>query len=239
MKPSRALASSGRRMMSIAADLDRAAGRPEDPAIIRKVVVFPGAVGAQESEQLAARHHEIDTVDRGELAVSFGELDQSDQAILRTMASTSSRSASRSTTMCSSDGAAGGLRRKRLDQKRRRLFHAQLTGTGSNQRGGDGPQLPVGRPLPGGNQGPADHLPADSGVRIPDDDVEHEGGREVPASGDDGGACLEGGRQASLLGKSRACVFVEPGHGRSDRAQALVRRTEDGVCLGQSPGHRR
>ena len=166
MKPSRALASSGWRLMSIAADLDRAAGRPQDPGDHAEGRGLAGAVRAQESEQLALRHVEIDVVDRGELAVPLGEMGQSDQAILRTMASTSSRSASRSTTMWSSDGTALGPGGEGLGQKGRRFFHAQLAGSGSHQRGGDGAELPIGGPLPGGDQGPPNHFPAND--RSPD-----------------------------------------------------------------------
>src|SRR3954453_14591455 len=87
-----------------AADLNRAAGRPENAGNHTESGGFPGAVRSEKAEQLAAGNDELDVIDRGELAVALGKMDQSDQAILRTMASTSSRSASRSTTICSVEG---------------------------------------------------------------------------------------------------------------------------------------
>src|SRR3954447_16822145 len=77
-----------------AADLHRAAGGPEDAGNHTEGGRFSGAVGSEKAEQLAAGNDEVDVIDRGELAVALGKMDQSDQAILRTMASTSSRSAS-------------------------------------------------------------------------------------------------------------------------------------------------
>jgi hypothetical protein len=86
------------------ADLNRSAGRPENAGDHAKGGRLPRAVRAQEAEQLAGRNDQVDVVDGGELSVAFGQLNQPDQAFLRTIASTRSRSASRSTTMRSSNG---------------------------------------------------------------------------------------------------------------------------------------
>src|SRR3954463_16385724 len=87
-----------------AADLHRAAGGPEDAGNHTEGGRFSGAIGSEKAEELAAGNDEVDVIDRSKLAVALGKMDQSDQAILRTMASTSSRSASRSTTICSVEG---------------------------------------------------------------------------------------------------------------------------------------
>src|SRR5439155_3858324 len=87
-----------------AADGDRAAGRTEDAGHHPDRRRLARAVGAQKPEELAARHLEVDAVHRGELAVALGERGQPDHVILRTMASTTSRSASPATTIRSSAG---------------------------------------------------------------------------------------------------------------------------------------
>ena len=102
------------------------------PAIIRMVVVLPAPFGSQQPEQLAPRHVERDAVHRGELAVALRQVRQPDHAVLRTMASTASRSSCRSTTMQSSDGpSAGAGPRKGLHQQPGGFRHGELTAVGA------------------------------------------------------------------------------------------------------------
>ena len=70
-------------------------------------------------------------------------------------------------------------------------------------------------------------------IRIADHDVEHERGRQVSASGDHGGTCFERGGEPPLFGKSRARVFVQPGHGGGGGAEAFVGWAEDGIGPGE------
>jgi len=88
---------------------------------------------------------------------------------------------------------AAGLRLEGLGQQRRSVFQAELTGTGADQGGRNRCQAPVGRPLPGGNQSPADDIAVGASGRVADDDVEHERCRQVTAAGYHGGPGVEGG----------------------------------------------
>ena len=58
----------------VAADLDHAARRLEDAGDHAQRRRLAGAVGAEEAEQLARRHLEIDAVDGGEAAVALGQV---------------------------------------------------------------------------------------------------------------------------------------------------------------------
>ncbi len=194
---------------------------------MRKVVVLPGAVGAEKSEQLAAGDLQIDIVDCGEPAVTLGELDQSDHAILRTMASTSSRSASRSTDDVQLDGTSFGLRRKRLGQQGGRFLHAQLTRTGSHQRGRDNAELPVGCALPGGQQSAAHHLTAgpDSGSWITTWST--KGAARSPLPVTTAAPALSGELRPPLLGKTRARLLIQSGDGIGEGGRGSRRQDEE------------
>ena len=130
----------------------RAAGGPENARDHPDGGRLPRAVGAEQAEELAAGHVQVDAVDRGELAVALGELVQPDHVILRTMASTTSRSAGASTTIRSSGGSPSLRPRKRLHQELRGLLDRELTVPGAHQRCGDARETPVARALPGGHQ---------------------------------------------------------------------------------------
>ena len=69
--------------------------------------------------------------------------------------------------------------------------------------------------------------------RIPDDDVQHKWGRQIAASGDHRRARLESAGNPPLLGKSRARLFVQPGHGGRGRVEGFVGRSDDGIGLDQ------
>src|SRR5687768_3602044 len=85
-------------------DLDGATGGAKNAGNHAKGGGLPGPIGTEKSEELAARYGQVDSVDCGEPAIPLGELMQSDHTFLRTMASTRARSASPSTTICSSAG---------------------------------------------------------------------------------------------------------------------------------------
>src|SRR5215207_4869359 len=87
-----------------AADLDRTTSRTKDARDHPEGCGLARAIGPQKAKQLASGNHEVNAVHGSESTVALGELIQADHTILRTMASTRTRSASRSTTMCSSLG---------------------------------------------------------------------------------------------------------------------------------------
>ena len=80
MNPSLLFAAIGFATMIDAADVDRAARRPENAGDHAQRRRLPGAVGAEEAEQLALRHFEVDAVDRGEAAVPLGEVCELDHS---------------------------------------------------------------------------------------------------------------------------------------------------------------
>src|SRR5207245_4448997 len=88
------------------ADLNPPGGRQDDPGNHPEGGRLSGAVGTEKAEQLAFGDLQIDAVDRREGAVPLGQARKGDHPCLRcTMASTSARSSSRSTTMRSSVGS--------------------------------------------------------------------------------------------------------------------------------------
>ncbi len=62
--------------------------------------------------------------------------------------------------------------------------------------------------------------------------MEHEWGRQISAAGDHGRSGFERGGQAPLLGKTRARLFIQPGHGRRNRTQGFIGGADDSVGLG-------
>src|SRR5262245_43842166 len=85
------------------ADLDPPGGWHDDPGNHAEGGCLAGAVGPQEAEELALGNRQLDAVHCLELAVPLGQTGQGDHPGLRcTMASTSARSSSRSSTIRSS-----------------------------------------------------------------------------------------------------------------------------------------
>ena len=78
--PSRFFAAIGFLMRSIPPMWIDAARRAEDAGDHAKRGRLPGAVGAEESEQLTLRHFEIDAVDRGEAAVPLRDVCELDHS---------------------------------------------------------------------------------------------------------------------------------------------------------------
>ena len=99
------------------------------------------------------------------------------------MASTSSRSVVALHYDAKLEGTSPGLRREGLGQQRGRFLHTQLTRTRSHQRRRDDPSSQSAARCQADCKRPAHYLTAHAGIGIPDDDVEHEGGRQVAAPG--------------------------------------------------------
>ena len=90
----------------------------------------------------------------------------------------------------------------------------------------------------------AGNLTTHAGIGIPDDHMEHEGGRKVATPGHYRCSGFQGRAETPLLGKTRARLLIQAGDGIAEGRESLIGGAKDGVRLdpGQildtDPNHR-
>ena len=96
-----------------------------------------------------------------------------------------------------------------LRQKAGRLLVAQPARSGTDQGGGQAPESPVTRALPGGHQRPTHGGPVHRRLAIPDHGMQDVRRGQVATAGHHGGAGLEWGGDPPLGGEALARQAVE------------------------------